>query len=203
MKLLIVSIVCGLLSLAIADAGIHRKCLFPNFITNHTTDGLTGCVCPPHMEYDEVYGICFVNQCRQVCGEMNCHIKKSNIQNFQYFCSCDTNYVPITQSMNIGCTAFEDSTGFREAVKTLPKNPMFLKKLACSHTYELVDGRYRCACFPGYSLVESTGECRPKKQCNKVCAKNQICTVNDQNESSCICKAGEFYWRFISIWNRL
>lgn len=189
--LLIVSIVSGLLSLAIADTSSKRKCLFPHFVANHTSDGLTGCVCPPHMEYDEVYGICFINQCRQICGEMQCHIQKSkSINNFQYLCSCPTNYVPITPNMNIGCTPFEESSGFKEVAKALPKNPMFLKRLGCSQTYELVDGRYRCACFEGYTLVEWSGECRPTRSCNKICAKNQICTVNDQNESSCLCKAG-------------
>ena len=39
--------------LALASATIQRKkCLFPNFVTNHTSDGLTGCVCPDHMEYE-------------------------------------------------------------------------------------------------------------------------------------------------------
>ena len=122
---------------------------------------------------------------------MNCHIRKSNINNFQYFCSCDANFVPITPKANVGCTPFEESSGFRDAARALPRNPMFTRKLGCAHTYELADGQYRCACFEGYSLNEATGECRPKRRCSKVCGKNQVCTVNEQNESSCICKAGE------------
>lgn len=175
---------------AVASAAIQRKCLFPHFITNHTTDGLTNCVCPKNMEYDPVYGICFINQCKKMCGEMNCHIRKSNINNFQYFCSCDMNYEPITSQANIGCTAFEENAGFREAARRLPRNPMFLKRLGCSHTYTLVDGKYRCACFDGYTLNEATGECRPKRKCDKICGKNQVCAVSDQNESRCVCKAG-------------
>lgn len=184
-------LVSGLM--AIASAAIHRQCLFPNFVTNNTADGLTGCVCPDHMEYDDTYGTCFINQCKQVCGEMNCHIRKSNINNFQYFCTCDANYVPITRDMNIGCTPFEESTGFREAAQRLPRNPMFLKRLGCAHTYELVNGKYRCACFEGYTLNEATGQCMPSRRCSTTCGQNQICTVNKQNVESCVCKAGETF----------
>lgn len=127
---------------------------------------------------------------------MQCYIRKSNINNFQYHCSCDANYVPITSSVNVGCTPFEQTSGFNEIAKSLPKNPLFLKKLGCVHTYEIIDDEYRCKCFDGYTLNEKTGECTIKKKCTKKCGKNQICTIDDQNQSHCTCRTGENLFLF-------
>lgn len=192
MQIMVKLTVLALLILLVGEiySAAPKKCLFPSFETNQTTDGLTNCRCAPGLEYDENYGICFKNQCKALCGDMQCQIRKPNIVNFSYLCYCDANYVPITPRANIGCTPFEGSSGFKEIGKRLPKNPLFLKTLKCNQTYELVGDSYECSCFPGYAMKESTGECVAKRKCTKTCGKNQICTVDDQNKSHCTCKTG-------------
>ena len=74
--------------LVLGSSYAARQCLMPNFQANGTTDGLTNCTCAPGLEYDEMFGVCFENKCKQVCGDMECAIRKPTKDRFDYHCYC-------------------------------------------------------------------------------------------------------------------
>lgn len=80
------TIFCLILSLYLTDAA--RQCLLPNFEANTTTDGLTNCTCSDGLEYDEMFGVCFENKCKQNCRDMDCAIRKHTKARFEYLCYC-------------------------------------------------------------------------------------------------------------------
>jgi len=170
-----------------------QKCLMPKFDANgSTSDGLMNCTCPAGLEYDEMFGVCFKNQCKEHCNQMNCAIRKpiQNERRFDYYCYCPQGWITLNSNYNIKCVPFESAPGHQFVSKNLPKNPLLLKKLNCSQSYELVDNEYKCKCFDSYKLNEQTGDCVPQKKCMRQCGPNAVCTVDDQNNTHCTCKTG-------------
>lgn len=107
-------------------------------------------------------------------------------------CYCKQLYVPISKDVNIGCVPFDEMAGLKEIGKKLPKNPMFKKFLKCSQTYEIVGNRYECACFNGYDLKKSTGDCVLREKCDLNCNRNQLCTFDQNDKMICSCKTGRW-----------
>ena len=71
----------------------HNKCLDPRKKTDYSLDGITNCTCANGYEYDVMFGSCFENKCKQICGEsMECAILKHNVDDFEYFCYCKPGY---------------------------------------------------------------------------------------------------------------
>lgn len=168
-----------------------RKCLMPNFETNLTSvDGLENCKCAEGFEYDEMFGICFKNECKDHCREMDCVIRKSTNRRFEYFCVCPAGYESLSPSFKLKCIPFESVPGHQFVSRNLPKNPLLMKKLNCDQDYEVVNGTYECKCFEGYEMDKATGNCKLKKRCMRRCDPNAVCTVDDRNNTHCVCKTG-------------
>lgn len=71
----------------------YNKCLDPLKKTDYSLDGITNCTCMEGYEFDSMFGSCFKNKCRQICGEtMQCAILKHNVDDFEYYCYCAPGY---------------------------------------------------------------------------------------------------------------
>ena len=124
-KLTLLSLVAIVTLFSTVDAA--RKCLMPNFEANETADGLTNCRCRNGYEYDEMFGVCFVNRCEAHCNQMDCAIRKSTKDRFEYYCVCPEGYQPLSPLFKLKCIPFETVPGHQSVSYRLPKNPLLSK----------------------------------------------------------------------------
>lgn len=182
------------LILSISLASSKRSCLLSDFEpVNSTKDGLENCVCPPHLEYDPFFGVCFENKCKQVCGDMNCEIRKPVKDRFDYLCYCKEGYKSLNANFKLACTPFASLPGHEIVSKNLPNNPLLMKKLGCSQAYKVVDNKYECTCLDGYEMNKTTGKCKLTKKCLRRCPPNSVCTVDKNGNTGCTCKTGKYF----------
>lgn len=92
------------------------------------------------------------------------------------------------------CVPFEEAAGYEEVSRGLPKNPFLNIALNCPHTYELdaQTGEYRCRCVAGWTYSQFSNSCVLTKRCRRKCGPNARCAMDEQGNTSCVCKVGFF-----------
>ena len=181
----------------------YSECIRENQQTDFSSDGLTNCTCIDGYEFDPVFGICFQNKCKTICGDMDCSIIKQHIDHFEYHCYCKSPGFHRTDPYYpAGCVATHSSylklTETKKTNSPLPLNPFLLEELGCDQTYELESGNYRCSCYRGWRMNPKTRKCEVTKELmaheqTVNCNDNQVFVIaNHWGSGACECKTGNY-----------